>query len=58
MKLINKLPFVYFIWLFLSLIIATASVIIHTDLAMGLAAIIIVASAFAIYFYFKNNFTN
>lgn len=58
MKLINKLPFVYFIWLFLSLIIATVSVIIHTDLAMGLAAIIIVASAFAIYFYFKNNFTN
>jgi len=57
MKLINKLPFVYFIWLFLSLIIATVSVIIHTDLAMGLAAIIIVASAFAIYFYFKNNFT-
>lgn len=57
MKLINKLPFVYFIWLFLSLIIATISVIIHTDLAMGLAAIIIVASAFAIYFYFKNNFT-
>ena len=57
MKLINKLPFVYFIWLFLSLIIATISVIVHTDLAMGLAAIIIVASAFAIYYYFKNNFT-
>jgi anaerobic C4-dicarboxylate transporter len=57
MKLINKLPFVYFIWLFLSLIIATVSVVIHTDLAMGLAAIIIIASAFAIYFYFKNNFT-